>query len=76
MLMICPVCKQLSTFQHYFDGLNQYVAPVLVSGGKPLVDYDGVKLIETFDLDDEQEICVCDKCENDVEINQIKVLHE
>jgi len=76
MLMICPVCKQLSTFRHYYDVVDQHVAPVLVSDGKPMVDYDNVKLNEVFEMDDEPDICMCDKCENDVEINRIKVVHE
>jgi hypothetical protein len=48
----------------------------MICGGKPVVDYDSVKLNENFDMDDQPGICVCEKCENDVEINRIKVLRE
>ena len=76
MLMICPVCKQLSTFRHFYEVVDQCIAPVLIKDGKPVVDYDDVEINGIFEMDDEPDFCTCDKCENDVQIERIKVVHE
>jgi hypothetical protein len=76
MLMICPVCKQLSTFHHYYEVINQYKTTVKVSDGKPAVDYDDPSLEGEFEMDDEPNVCVCEKCENEIEVDRIKVVHE
>ena len=75
MLMICPVCKQISTFRHFYEMIDQYIAPVVVSEGKVAIDYDNTHLETVFD-DDQPEVCTCDKCENDVQVDRIKVVHE
>lgn len=74
--MICPVCKQLSTFNHYYEVIDQYKATVMVSDGKPAVDYDNVEFEAVFDMDDEPNTCVCEKCDNEVDLQRIKAVRE
>lgn len=72
--MICPVCNQLSTFQYFFDEIYQHVAPVRILCGSAAVDYDKIKLNQTFTMEDDPEIVVCDRCDNSVDIQKIKVV--
>lgn len=74
--MICPVCKQLSTFVHFIERFEEYITPVMVKDGKAMVDFDDVKLNDDFDKFGDPNICVCEKCENDVQVSLIKVVHE
>lgn len=74
--MICPICKQLSTFQHFYDVVDQHVAKIVVTDGKPAVDYDNAEIKEVFEMDDEPDTVICDRCENSVELDRIKVVHE
>ena len=76
MMMVCPICKQLSTFHHYYEVIDQYKAVVTINDGKPAVDYDDPNLEAVFEMDDEPNTCTCDKCENDVQVDRIKVVHE
>lgn len=74
-LMRCPECEEVSTFTHYYTMSTAYAAPLVVDNDGDLqIDYDDAYEGETDADEDDEEECLCDKCNSQVSIDDIEIV--
>ena len=75
--MQCPKCKEISTFTINYISSTEYYAPLFVNEqGEVRIDYDDAEEDGWCgdDIDGDGEMCLCDKCNKRVVIDDIEIV--